>query len=61
MTEPLKEGAAKGHVISQDDLNIMLDEYYKVRGWDLETGTPTKEKLIELGLEYVAEDLAKHR
>jgi len=58
MTEPLKEGAAKGHVISQDDLNIMLDEYYKARGWDLKTGTPTKEKLIELGLGYAAEDLA---
>ncbi len=57
MTEPLKEGAAKGHVISQDDLNIMLDEYYMVRGWD-RNGIPTREKLIELGLGYVAEDLA---
>ncbi|MFC1862919.1 aldehyde ferredoxin oxidoreductase family protein [Thermodesulfobacteriota bacterium] len=59
MTEPLKDGTAKGHVISQDDLNVMLDEYYEIRGWDLETGIPTKEKLLELGLGYVAEDLAE--
>jgi aldehyde:ferredoxin oxidoreductase len=57
MTEPLKEGASKGHVISKDDLNAMLDEYYRVRGWDIKTGIPTKEKLLELGLGYAAEDL----
>ena len=57
MTEPLKEGASKGHVISKDDLNAMLDEYYRVREWDIKTGIPTKEKLLELGLGYAAEDL----
>ena len=30
-------------------LNIMLNEYYKYRGWD-EFGIPTQEKLKELGL-----------
>jgi aldehyde:ferredoxin oxidoreductase len=58
MTEPLKDGAAKGHLISQGDLDKMLDEYYTARGWDLETGVPTREKLLELGLGYVADDLA---
>jgi aldehyde:ferredoxin oxidoreductase len=29
----------------------MLDEYYRLRGWDPETGWPTEEKLRELGLE----------
>lgn len=57
MTEPLKAGASKGHLISKEDLNTMLDEYYTVRGWDLKTGIPKKEKLIELGLDYVAKDL----
>lgn len=28
----------------------MLDEYYEARGWDKETGIPTKEKLQQLGL-----------
>ena len=57
MTEPLPGGASKGHYISKDDLKTMLDEYYTVRGWDLETGAPSREKLVELGLEYVADEL----
>jgi len=32
------------------DLEPMLEEYYSFRGWD-ENGVPTKEKIIELGLE----------
>ena len=58
MTEPLKAGASKGHFISKADLKQMLDEYYTARGWDVATGVPTREKLVELGLEYVAADLA---
>jgi aldehyde:ferredoxin oxidoreductase len=57
MNEPLQHGASKGHRISQDDLNQMLDEYYAARGWDLKTGAPTREKLEELGLGYVADEL----
>ncbi|MGH7962671.1 MAG: aldehyde ferredoxin oxidoreductase family protein [Candidatus Binatia bacterium] len=45
-TEPLTEGASKGHVV---DLQPMLDEYYQLRGWDIE-GRPTADKLRELGL-----------
>jgi len=33
------------------DFEGMLDEYYTARGWDTETGIPTKEKLLELELE----------
>ncbi len=58
MTEPLKAGASKGQVISKEDLNRMLDEYYTERGWDLRTGAPTRQKLTELGLGYVADQLA---
>ncbi|MCX6071991.1 MAG: aldehyde ferredoxin oxidoreductase family protein [Chloroflexi bacterium] len=57
MTEPLKAGASKGHVISRQDLDQMLDEYYSLRGWDVKTGTPTRAKLVELGLVYVADAL----
>ncbi len=45
-SEPLTEGASKGHVV---DLEPMLNEYYQLRGWD-ETGQPTAAKLQELGL-----------
>lgn len=32
------------------DLENNLKTYYKRRGWDWETGKPSKEKLKELGL-----------
>ena len=57
LTEPLKGGASKGHFISREELDQMLDEYYSERGWDVETGVPTREKLEELGLGYVADQL----
>jgi aldehyde:ferredoxin oxidoreductase len=57
LTEPLKAGASKGQFISKDDLKQMLDEYYEARGWDIETGAPTREKLVELGIGYVADHL----
>jgi aldehyde:ferredoxin oxidoreductase len=57
MTEPLLAGSSKGHYISKEDLNVMLDEYYAERGWDVKTGVPTREKLVDLGLEYAAEQL----
>jgi aldehyde:ferredoxin oxidoreductase len=46
LNEPLPEGPAKGRVA---ELDKMLPEYYKVRGWD-EQGIPTAEKLQELGI-----------
>jgi len=32
------------------DYEGILDEYYEARGWNIETGIPTKEKLLELEL-----------
>ncbi len=52
--EPSPSGNAQGQVI---DLEPMLDEYYRLRGWDPETGWPTSEKLRQLGLEEAVERL----
>jgi aldehyde:ferredoxin oxidoreductase len=57
LTEPIKGGASEGHFISREELDLMLDEYYAARGWNVKTGAPTKEKLDELGLGYVADEL----
>jgi aldehyde:ferredoxin oxidoreductase len=54
--ETLKEGASKGTVFDQEP---MLDEYYSERGWDLSTGIPTRETLLELNLRKAADDLSK--
>jgi len=61
MEEPIKTGPSKGMVISREMLDYMLDQYYEFRGWDKDTGIPTREKLLELGLEDVADDMEKYR
>jgi len=43
--------------IKLEDYELLLDEYYKVRGCDLATGIPLKEKLEEVELKDVAHDL----
>lgn len=50
--DPLPDEAAKGVLLTREDFNKMLDEYYMLRGWDM-NGIPTKEKLRELGLDYL--------
>lgn len=47
LNEPIPEGPAKGQV---NKLDVMLPEYYSVRGWDAE-GVPTEEKKKELSLD----------
>jgi aldehyde:ferredoxin oxidoreductase len=44
------EGPAKGAYVSQEELDLLLDDYYEARGWTKE-GIPTPEKLKQLGLE----------
>jgi aldehyde:ferredoxin oxidoreductase len=46
LTEPMPAGPAKGKIC---ELDVMLPEYYQLRGWDAE-GVPTAEKLAALGL-----------
>jgi len=57
MEEPIPRGPSQGMVISRENLDKMLDEYYRFRGWDLKTGIPSPEKLINLGLEDIAQDM----
>ena len=40
-----------GNRLTQADMEKMIDDYYIERGWDVKTGLPTKEKLVELGLD----------
>jgi aldehyde:ferredoxin oxidoreductase len=49
MNEEIKAGPSKSQIISRDDLNLMLDEYYESRGWD-NSGRPAAAKLKELGI-----------
>lgn len=56
LEEPMPEGPSKGYVVKLDE---MLDEYYKLRGWV--DGRPTRAKLEELGLRYLADWLEEER
>ena len=48
------EGPVKGAFVSQEELDLLLDDYYEARGWTLE-GVPKTEKLKELGMEDLAD------
>jgi aldehyde:ferredoxin oxidoreductase len=58
--EPLQNGTPEGPILSRDHMDKLLDAYYELRGWNTKTGVPTREKLGELGLESVANELIKN-
>jgi aldehyde:ferredoxin oxidoreductase len=57
-TEPVPNGPYKGEMIDPEKWQIMLDEYYQLRGWD-KNGIPTPERLKKLGLEDVIKKISK--
>ena len=57
--EPIKNGPNKGIVLDREKWDKMLDEYYKLHIWDVNTGWQTRNSLEKLGLEEVADELEK--
>jgi aldehyde:ferredoxin oxidoreductase len=55
--QPLSKGRYKGEVLDREKFEQMKDEYYELRGWDKKTGIPTREKLEELDLKDVADEV----
>jgi aldehyde:ferredoxin oxidoreductase len=53
----MPDGKFKGFQLKRDTLEKMKDEYYRLRGWDVASGIPTRETLVQVGLKEVAEDL----
>lgn len=54
LLRPLEQGGTGGYV---PDVERLLSDYYKVRQWDRESGRPAREKLSELGLHSVSDEL----
>jgi aldehyde:ferredoxin oxidoreductase len=50
LEEPIATGPATGERIDRKKYEMMLTEYYLIRGWDPETGVPSDQKRRELGL-----------
>jgi aldehyde:ferredoxin oxidoreductase len=55
--EPVPSGPHKGDILERDKFEKMKSDFYEVRGWDVQTGIPSRKKLEELGLGYVADEL----
>ncbi len=51
--DPIPEGVSKGSYVTVEEMNAMLDDYFRARGWNNE-GIPTKEKLEDLEIEDMA-------
>ncbi len=56
MSEPIPDGPNQGHCISRAEIDILLDEYYAMRGWDA-NGIPLVETLNNVGLFDVADSM----
>ncbi len=53
----LKGGKSDGIKVDREEFEAGLDEYYRQNDWDVETGVPTRHKLEELELGWVADQL----
>jgi len=49
LSQPMAAGPASGHVV---ELEPMLDEYYRIMGWDSQ-GIPTKQRLKDLEINKI--------
>jgi aldehyde:ferredoxin oxidoreductase len=47
----------KGKTIDRGEFERMKDEYYTLRGWDVESGMQTKEKLQTLGMHFICDEM----
>jgi len=56
MTIPLEGGPSDGIAVTQEEVEVAKALYYQMVGWD-ETGRPTRAKLEELALGWVADEL----
>ena len=45
--------------LTPEDVEKMYDDFYTGRGWDVATGIPTRDKLVEVGLDDMAAMLEK--
>lgn len=54
-----KQPDNEGRRLDEERFGRLLDEFYAQRGWDGLTGRPSREKLEELGLDDVADELKR--
>lgn len=55
MNEPIESVSGKMEMNSPDELNMMLDQYYKIREWD-NNGLPHRETIKKYGLDTIVSE-----
>lgn len=60
-SSPLTSGALEGVAISREVMEQAVATYCRMMGWGARNGIPTREKLHELGIGWVADELEKTR
>lgn len=58
--EPVASGPFKGERLDHASWDAMLDEHYRLHGWDVATGLQTRSGLSAIGMSDVADRLARH-
>jgi len=53
---PLQGGATDGVALTREEMDQAISRYYEMSGWD-DSGRPTRAKLEELALGWVADEL----
>jgi len=54
LTQPLVGGKSEGLFVTEEEVERAKDWYYTLAGWDIKTGNPSRKKLEELGLDWIA-------
>jgi len=57
MFKPLKGGVSDGWKLDHLEVRAAMENYYQVCGWDVNTGNPTRARLEDLELGWVADQL----
>ncbi len=57
LSQALVGGKSDGVYVTEQEVEEAKDTYYAMAGWDVATGAPTRHKLEELGLAWVADEL----
>jgi len=55
--KPQTSGPLSKMAVDPDSLQEAKELYYEMMGWNRATGTPTKAKLAELGISWVADEI----
>ncbi len=55
--QALSGGASDGIALSEEEIEAAKDAYYRMSGWDVASGIPTRARLEALGLGWVADQI----